>query len=102
MKLTKQELIQSVSDRIQDDDIKMSLLEDISDSFVDEPVEVDTEENDKLKAEIEDLRMKYDELKQKYIDRFTKPEVAEEIQPEPEEINDVEMKEEEIVDVKEI
>ena len=98
MKLTKQELIQSVSDRIQDDDIKMLLLEDISDSFVDEPVEVDTAEADKLKAEIEDLRMKYDELKQKYIDRFTKPEVAEEIQPE--EINDVEMKEKEIVDVK--
>ena len=66
MKLTKEELITKIQGAEITDDFKMELLEDVSDSF-------ETVDEDKF---IE--RVKYDELKDKYIKRFTEGAVTEE------------------------
>lgn len=96
MKLSKQELKQKISDSIVDnDDLVISLLEDIEDSMVEngEPTVDETTAN-----ELVELQAKYDELKTKYKERFLKGEepVAEDNKENPE------MDEEEVIDVKEI
>ena len=66
MKLTKEELIEKIQGSEVADEVKMTLLEDVSDSF---------ETIDKTKfIEVE----KYDELKDKYIKRFSEGAVTEE------------------------
>ena len=87
MKLSKEELIKKISEYEIGDEIKIELLEDVSDSF--EVPEVDN-------SELEDLKIKYEELKEKYKERFlsgSEEEKEEEIE---------ELKEEEVIDVKEI
>ena len=81
MKLTKEDLIKKVSEAGIDDEFKITLLEDITDSF---------EVLDKSKfVEVE----KYDELKDKYIKRFTEGAVSEEKPAEKGEPEDEEDKE---------
>lgn len=87
MKLSKDELISKINGYEIDDNIKIELMEDVTDSF-ENPV--DTSETDELKA-------KYEELKQKYKDRFLKGE-----ETEKEETDNPEMEEKEIIDIKEI
>lgn len=91
MKLSKQELKQRISDNIKDnDDLVISLLEDIEDSMIETNEQVIDET---AKRELEDLKWKYDNLKEKYKERF---------------LNKVEdddnegLEEKEIVDIKEI
>ena len=68
MKLSKQELKQKISDNIKDnDDLVISLLEDIEDSMIENNEQVIDETN---KKEIEDLKWKYENLKAKYKERF--------------------------------
>ena len=67
--LSKEDLMQKVTEKITDEDLSLELIEDISDSF-DECSKVDTSELDSLKTEHEQLQSKYDELKSKYVDRF--------------------------------
>ena len=94
-KLTKEELISKIKDSAIEDEIKIELLEDVTDSF----------ESEDKSSEMEELQKKYDDLKEKYISRFTeateskKEEVKED---ESEDSIDEEMKEEEVIDVKEI
>ena len=93
MKLSKEELKKKIDEVIEDDDLKISLLEDIEDSMEisDEGEKVEKEAYDSLKAE-------YDELKEKYKNRFLAPEeIAEEVSEETEEEDA-----EEVIDVKEI
>lgn len=93
MKLSKEELKKKIDEVIEDDDLKIALLEDIEDSMeiTDEGEKVEKEAYDSLKAE-------YDELKEKYKNRFLAPEeVAEEVNEDPEEENA-----EEVIDVQEI
>lgn len=96
MKLSKQELKQRISDSITDnDDLVISLLEDIEDSM--------TETNESVidetaKKELEEIKWKYEDLKSKYKERFLKGDDKKD----DEEKEDDEMKEEEVVDVKEI
>ena len=87
MKLSKDELISKINGYEIDDNVKIELMEDVTDSF-ENPV--DTSETDDLKA-------KYEELKQKYKDRFLKGE-----ETEKEETDNPEMEEKEVIDVKEI
>ena len=97
MKLSKQELKQRISDAITDnDDLVISLLEDIEDSMVENSESVMDET--KMK-ELEELKWKYDDLKTKYKERFLKGNDKEDKE---EKVDDEEMKEEEVVDVKEI
>lgn len=82
MKLTKDELINSIADAPIDDDVKMTLLENVSDS-IDGGSQVD------LSNYVE--KSAYDELKAKYIQRFSEgtPEQKPEPKPEPEDDDDV-------------
>lgn len=89
MKLSKEELIKKISEYEIGDEIKIELLEDVSDSF--EVPEIDN-------SELEELKIKYEELKEKYKERFLGNE--EEKEEKEEEIE--ELKEEEVIDVKEI
>lgn len=95
MKLSKEELIEKINSLGIDDEIKISLMEDISDS-----VEAKTEPDN---TELEELKAKYEELKEKYKARFL--EGSEEEKKDEEEKEDEEseeLKEEEVIDVKEI
>lgn len=94
MKLSKQELKQRISDSITDnDDLVISLLEDIEDSMLEDGAENIMEET--AKKELEDLKWKYDDLKAKYKERFL---TGKEKDPE----EDEGLEEKEVIDVKEI
>ena len=98
MKLSKQELKQRISDAITDnDDLVISLLEDIEDSMVENSESVMDET--KMK-ELEELKWKYDDLKAKYKERFLKGDDKSDEEDEDE--DDEGMKKEEVVDIKEI
>lgn len=90
MKLSKEELIKKINDYEIGDDIKIELLEDVSDSF--EAPEIDN-------SELEELKIKYEELKEKYKARFLEGEEKDEEKDEDENEG---LEEEEIIDVKEI
>lgn len=96
MKISKQELKQRISDAITDnDDLVISLLEDVEDSMVENSESVMDET--KMK-EFEELKWKYDDLKAKYKERFLKGDDK----PDEDAEDDEELKEEEVIDVKEI
>lgn len=93
-KLNTEEFKTKYSEKIVDnDELLIELMEDITDSLsVDESEELDT-----IKKELEDAKVKYTELLGKYKERFLS---AVETPVEDEEIE--ELKEEEVIDVKEI
>lgn len=93
-KLTKEELNKKISEKVSDAEVQVELMEDIADSFGDV---IDN-------SELEALKVKYEELLNKYRDRFLEvEEVVEEVKDaqekseEPEEI-----KEDEVIDIQEI
>ena len=96
MKLSKEELLAKVNEKVMDEDVKIELMEDITDSFS------DTEEV-KDDERVKELEEKYKVLQEKYKERFLngndeeKKEVAEE-----KEVDEEELKEEEVIDIKEI
>lgn len=93
MKLSKEELIKKINDSEISDELKIELMEDVTDSF-----DVETVENSVDNSELEDLKAKYEELKEKYKARFLSgDEEKEEKEDETEEL-----KEEEVIDVQEI
>ena len=98
MKMSKQELKQRISDSIKDnDELVISLLEDVEDSMSDssnDDVQMET-----LKKENEELKWKYEDMKTRYKERFLAG--VEDIKENPEEKIE-EMEEKEIVDIKEI
>lgn len=95
-KLTKDELLSKISEKVENQDLSIELMEDISDSF-------DVDESS-IKAEYEskisELTEALDELKRKYKERFVKGEDV--IEEAKEEIAPEELTEEEVIDVKEI
>ena len=64
MKLSKDELISKINGLEIDDEVKISLLEDVTDSM-EVAEEVDN-------TELEEVKAKYEELKTKYKERFLK------------------------------
>ena len=94
MKLSKQELKQRVSDSIEDEDLVISLLEDIEDSMIENNEQIIDETQ---KKELEYLKFKYEDLKQKYKDRFLTSNIKDEKKDEIETLE-----EKEVIDVKEI
>ena len=93
MKLSKEELKKKIDEVIEDDDLKISLLEDIEDS-----VDVQDETEKVEKTAYDELKAEYDELKEKYKNRFlTSDEVKEDVAEE-----DVGEEKEEVIDVEEI
>lgn len=93
MKLSKEELSAKINDLEIDEEIKVSLMEDIADSIE------GTETTDN--GEYEELKIKYESLREKYKERFLKGEEVEE-EKKDDETEDDELKEEEVIDVKEI
>lgn len=94
MKLSKEELSAKINDLDIDEEIKVSLMEDIADSI---EGGVETEDN----GELEELKIKYESLREKYKERFLKGEEVDE-EKKDDETEDDELKEEEVIDVKEI
>lgn len=88
MKLSKEELISKINGLEIDDNAKIELMEDVTDSF-----EVSETDN----TELEEVKTKYEELKTKYKERFLKGDDKKD-----EEEKEDEMEEKEVVDVKEI
>lgn len=91
-KLTKEELINKVAEKVADKELQIELMEDITDSFEDGNVALG------------ELQAKFDELQEKYRQRFlnveeVKEEIAEVVSEEP---TTDEIQEEEVIDVQEI
>ena len=94
MKLSKEELSAKINDLDIDEEIKVSLMEDIADSI---EGGVETEDN----GELEELKIKYESLREKYKERFLKGNDETE-EKKKKKKDDDELKEEEVIDVKEI
>ena len=62
-KLSKDELISKISEKVTDENVAIELLEDLSDSF-------DTSEVDNLRNELTTKDAEIQELKTKYKERF--------------------------------
>ena len=90
MKLSKDELISKINGLEIDDNVKIELMEDVTDSM-----EVSSEIDN---TELEEIKTKYEELMTKYKERFLKGEENED--DKKEEVD--EMEEKEVIDVKEI
>ena len=95
MKLSKEELKKKIDEKIEDNDTKIELLEDIEDSF-----EIETDKEDTVsKEDYETLKAEHESLKEKYKNRFlSKDEEKEEKTDDDGE----ELEEEKVIDVKEI
>ena len=66
MKLSKDELLAKINEKVMDEDVKIELIEDITDSF-----EVDDSNwNEEYEKRITELEDKYKNLQEKYKERF--------------------------------
>ena len=93
-KYSAEELSSRINDLELDDDVKISLMEDITDSVSPD----ESEELASIKAELEKAKADYEELKEKYKARFLK--AVESDEEEKEDTEDLEEKE--VIDVKEL
>lgn len=91
-KLSKDELVQKINEKVMDEDVKIELMEDVTDSFN------ENETNEEDKQRIDELETKYKDLQTKYKERFLK---GNDVDDKKEEKSD-ELDEKEIVDIKEI
>lgn len=93
MKLSKEEFKKKIDEKIENEDLKIELLEDIEDSF-----EVTGESEKVDKTAYDEVVAERDEIKRKYKERFLDgTNVETEETEETEEVIDVE-----VIDVKEI
>lgn len=90
-KISKDELISKINEKVTDEDVKIELMEDITDSF-------DGEDNS-LQEEVDRLNEEVTSLKEKYKERFLK---SDEVEEKKEEIKEDDDDEEKVIDVKEI
>ena len=93
-KYSAEELSSRINDLELDDDVKISLMEDITDSVSPD----ESEELAGIRAELEKAKADYEELKEKYKARFLK--AVESDEEEKEDTEDLEEKE--VIDVKEL
>ena len=93
-KYSAEELSSRINDLDLDDDVKISLMEDITDSVS----TGESEELTSLREEMEKVKSEYEELKEKYKARFLQAVETEEV----EEVKDDDLEEKEVIDVKEL
>ena len=93
-KYSAEELSSRVNELDLDEDVKISLMEDITDSVSRD----ESEELAGIKSELEKSKADYEELKEKYKARFLKAVESEE----KEEVKDEDLEEKEVIDVKEL
>ena len=94
-KYSAEELSSRLNELELDDEVKISLMEDITDSVSQD----ESEELASLKAELEKVKADYEELKEKYKARFLKAVEDEEVK---DEVEDEDLEEKEVIDVKEL
>ena len=94
-KYSAEELSARINDLAIDDDLKISLMEDITDSLSQE----DSEELTALKDKFDELQANFDDLSERYKARFLK---AVEEEPAEESKDEEELEEKEVIDIKEI
>ena len=94
-KYSAEELSSRINELELDDEVKISLMEDITDSVSPD----ESEELAGIKAELEKAKADYEELKEKYKARFLK---AVESDEEEKEAEDEDLEEKEVIDVKEL
>lgn len=94
MKLSKDELIAKINEKVMDEDVKIELMEDITDS-----VETEGSTNEEDKQRIEELEIKYKDLQEKYKERFLNSNTKEDKEDKEEMIGN---EEEKTIDIKEI
>ena len=93
-KLSKEELIAKINEKLSDNsELAVELMEDISDSF-------ETLDASEYEKQIEEEKAKYEDLLQRYKDRFVSAEVVEE--KEEEVVEPANEEDAEVVDVKDI
>lgn len=90
-KISKDELISKINEKVTDEDVKIELMEDITDSF-------DVEDNS-LQEEVDRLNEEVASLKEKYKERFLK---SDDVEKKEDEIKEDDDDEEKVIDVKEI
>jgi hypothetical protein len=91
-KLTKEELIAKINDKLSDNsELAVELMEDISDSF-------ETIDASEYERQIEEEKAKYEDLLNRYKERFVSAEIVEE----KEEVETPTEENAEVVDVKDI
>lgn len=93
-KLSAEELSSRVNDLEIDDKVKISLMEDITDSISNE----ESTELTTIKEEMDKVKAEYDSLKEKYKARFLNAVESEEESKK----EDEELEEKEVIDIKEI
>ena len=93
-KYSAEELSSRINELELDDDVKISLMEDITDSVS----TGESEELTSLRETLEKIESEYEELKEKYKARFLQAVETEE----PEEVKDDDLEEKEVIDVKEL
>lgn len=94
-KYSAEDLSSRINELELDDEVKISLMEDITDSVSPD----ESEELAGIKAELEKKTAELDELKEKYKARFLK---AVEENEEVKEVEDEDLEEKEVIDIKEI
>ena len=94
-KFSAEELSSRVNDLELDDNVKISLMEDITDSITPD----ESEELAEVKSELEKAKADYEDLKEKYKERFLKAAEVEEVK---DEVKDEDLEEKEVIDIKEI
>lgn len=95
MKLSKEELKKKIDEKIEDNDTKIELLEDIEDSF-----EIEADKGETVsKEDYETLKAEHESLKEKYKNRFLSKDEEKEEKPDD---DGEELEEEKVIDVKEI
>ena len=94
-KYSAEELSSRINELELDDEVKISLMEDITDSVSPD----ESEELAGIKAELEKAKADYEELKEKYKARFLKA-----VESDEEEKDDTQedLEEKEVIDVKEL
>lgn len=90
-KISKDELISKINEKVTDEDVKIELMEDVTDSF-------DGEDNS-LQEEVDRLNEEVASLKEKYKERFLK---SDDVEKKEDEIKEDDDDEEKVIDVKEI
>ena len=90
-RISKDELISKINEKVTDEDVKIELMEDVTDSF-------DGEDNS-LQEEVDRLNEEVASLKEKYKERFLK---SDDVEKKEDEIKEDDDDEEKVIDVKEI
>ena len=69
--IEKKEIIDKITEKVDNKDLQMELLEDITDSFDNKEEVISKSKYDELVVERDLYKKKYDDLQNKYISRFS-------------------------------